>query len=147
MLMGICILAVACSKDANESEQQENAIIGKWECVHSSVTRWVYEDTWNPETQSYTYTYHYETFTDESKYGYMGHTYNFKSDGTVETSGGNTYTYTISDNKLLLAGGLIKYTIEKLSKSELILTRTYSGIDHNGDSYTEPERYEYKKIN
>lgn len=130
--MLLCVAAVAtlssCSRD------NEDLIIGKWEIV--KVTGTIIENGRVIEDQ----------------YDVVGDIWEFKTDGTmvfVDHHNENkieTWTYVVSGNTILLAGGLRSLTITTLNKTKMVLEEDDT-FWNGGDDYLDGiSRYELKKI-
>ena len=144
MLSIIGLSLHSCSDKGNDAQAtNQELIIGKWECIHSYVKEWDYDTTYlNAEGD---YDWKYFTYIDESEHGRMGRIDTYSSDGTVSYSTGQEYTYQISGNKLLIAGGLMKYNIDELNNNTLIVSSISNG-NFNGVDVTNEYRYTYKRI-
>jgi len=114
----------------------ETMIIGKWECVHSYARLWELDEG-------------YVEFIDESEHGKFGDIDTYSKDGIVTFKSGNSLTYNIVGDELWIAGGLIKYKIESMTHTELVLFRQWDVTgyyDENGDVVTSTFRFTYSKI-
>lgn len=104
---------ISCKKSSDET-----SIVGKWQVTHDvDAPPGHFDDPY--------YSDHH-----------IGEIWVFEKD--VVRYRGNTYTYTISGNHLLIAGGAIDYNIKELTHSSLKILRQDTG---------ETWYYEFKKTN
>ncbi len=97
--MLLCVAAMATFSSCTKNEEPEDLIVGKWRCTYSS------DDSSN-----------------------IGMIWEFKSNGKMTTSDrsdvmyGKENDYKVEGSTLSFLGGLITYTIDKLTSSQLELT-------------------------
>lgn len=107
ILMLMCIVSLtaltSCSKD--DAAGGSNAgIIGKWKCT---------VDNWNDNNN------------DMEHDSFVGSIWEFK-DGGVLNMGNDVVNYTLSNNTIIIAGGIYNGTVTKLTNSTLILDLQYA---------------------
>ena len=108
ILMLMCIVSLtaltSCNKDDDTAGGGNASIIGKWKCT---------VDNWNDNNN------------DMEHDSFVGTIWEFK-DGGVLNLGNDVVNYTLTNNTIVIAGGIYNGTVTKLTNSTLILDLQYA---------------------
>lgn len=107
----MCIVSLTALTSCSKDSAADN-IIGKWKCT---------VDNWNDNNNGFGHD------------SFVGKIWEFK-DGGVLNMGNDVVNYTLSNNTIVIAGGIYNGTVTKLTSSTLILDLQYA-IQHGSNPY------------
>lgn len=112
MAILLCAVTMATMSSCSKEDTYQRRIVGKWECIHSIFDQ--LDDPTNIDPSEY-------NFDDDG----VGIIWEFSSDGTMKWTAPDdtdayTYTYTITEENLIVAG-LLSFQVHEITNTTLIV--------------------------